>query len=86
MDGHPLIELAHMFYRVHSTTVNGERKLMETPRKFSPFYLAREEGFRDSIQRLAHNVISYAFARRALVFSLVVALFIARERFTRRSS
>ena len=63
MDGHPLIELAHMFYRVRSTIVNGERRLMETPRKFNPFYLVREKGFRDLIQRLAHNIISHAFAR-----------------------
>ena len=81
MDGHPLIELAHMFYRVCSTIVNGERRLVKTPWKFNPLYLARERGFRDLIQRLSHNVISHTFARWALVFSLVVALFIARERF-----
>ena len=86
MDGHPLIELAHMFYRVHSTIVNSECRLMETLRKFNPFYLARERGFRDLIQCLAHNVISHAFARQALVFSLVVVLFILGERFTWRSS
>ena len=42
MDSHPLVELAHMFYRVRSTIVNGERGLMESPRKFCPLYLARE--------------------------------------------
>ena len=83
MDGHPLIELAHMFYRVRSTIVNGKRRLVEAPWKFCPLYLACERGFRDLIQRLAHNVISHAFIRRAFVFSLVVTFFIAGERFAR---
>ena len=86
MDGHPLIELAHMFYRVCSTIVNGERWLVEAPWKFSPFYFACEGGFRDLIQRLVHNIISHAFARRALVPSLVVAFFIIGERFAWWSS
>ena len=86
MDGHPLVELAHMFYRVYSTIVNGECRLVEALWKFSPLYLARERRFRDLIQHLAHNVISHAFTRRALVFSLLVALFIAGERFAWRSS
>ena len=86
MDGDPLIELAHMFYRVRLTIVNGERRLVETSRKFGPLYLVRERGFRDLIQRLAYNVISHAFARRAIVFSLVVTLFIVGERFARQSS
>ena len=42
VDSYPLVELAHMFYRVRSTFVNGERGLMEPPRKFCPFYLAHE--------------------------------------------
>ena len=42
MDGHPLIELAHMFYMVRSTIVNGERRLMESLMKFRPLYLAHE--------------------------------------------
>ena len=86
MDDHSLIELAHMFHRIRSTIVNGERRLMETLRKFSPFYLARERGFKDLIQHLTHNIISHAFARRAFVPSPVVALFVARERFTQWSS
>ena len=75
MDGHLLIVLAHMFYRVHSTIISGECKLVEAPWKFRPLYPAHERGFRDLIQRLAHNIISHTFARWALVFSLMVALF-----------
>ena len=85
MDGHSLIE-AHMFYKIRSTIMNGEHRLMEMPRKFSPFYIAHEKRFRDLIQRLAHNIISHAFARRALVPSSVVAFFIVGERFAQRSS
>ena len=86
MDGRPLIELAHMFYRVCATIVNEERRLMETSQKFSPFYLARKWGFRDLTECLVHDVVSYAFARWAIIFSSVVRLFVAGERFTRRSS
>ena len=42
VDSHTLVELAHMFYKVRLTIVNGEHGLMESPRKFCPFYLARE--------------------------------------------
>ena len=83
MDNHPLVELAHMFYRVRSTIVNGERRLVETPRKFSHLYLACERGFGDLIQHPAHNIISHAFVRRAFVPSLMVAFFIIGERFAR---
>ena len=86
MDSHPLVELAHMFYRVRLTIVSGECRLVETPRKFSPLYLVCERGFGDLIQHPAHNVISHAFARRALVPSLVVVFFIIGERFARWSS
>ena len=49
MDGHPLIELAYMFYRVCLTIVNEERRLMEAPWKFNPFYPTCKGGFRDLI-------------------------------------
>ena len=42
VDNHPLVELAHMFHRICSTIVNGERGLMESLRKFRPLYLALE--------------------------------------------
>ena len=37
-----LIKLAHVFYKVHSTIVNSERRSMESLRKFHPLYLMRE--------------------------------------------
>ena len=42
VDSYPLVELAHMFYKVRLTIVNGEHGLMESPRKFYPLYLAHE--------------------------------------------
>ena len=81
MDGHPLIELAHMFYRVYSTIVNGESRLMESPRKFRPLYLAPERQFGDLIQRLGHGVISQAFTRWALVSTFLMVLFVVGETF-----
>ena len=86
MDSHPLIELTHMFYRVRSTVVNGERRLVEMPRKSCPFYLVYERGFGDLTQRLAHNIISHAFMRWALVPSPMVVFFIVGEGFARWSS
>ena len=59
---------------------------METPQKFSPLYPARKKGFRDLTERFVHNVISYAFARWAVVFLSVVRLFVTGERFTWWSS
>ena len=52
IDSHPLVELAHMFHRIHSTIVNGERGQMESPRKFRPLYLTCERWFWDLIQCL----------------------------------
>ena len=86
MDSHLLVELAHMFYRVCPTIVNEERRLMETSQKFSPFYPACKGGFRDLTERLVHDVVSYTFAGWAVIFSAVVRLFIAGERFARWSS
>ena len=86
MDGHPLIELAHMLYKVCLTIVNKERRLMEVPWKFSPSYLVCKRGFRDLILHLVHNVISHTFTRWALIFSPMVTLFIVGERFAGRSS
>ena len=67
MDSHFLIEVAHMLHWVHSTIVDGERWLMEPPRKYCPFNLAREEQLGNLVQCFAHSVIFQAFTSRALV-------------------
>ena len=42
MDSHPLVELAYVLYKVRSTVVHSESRLMELPREFYPFYLVCE--------------------------------------------
>ena len=86
MDNHSLIEVAHMFYRVRLTIVNGERGLMESPRKFCPLNLARERWSGDLIKCLAHSVISQAFMRQPFVPTFAMVLFIVGKRFAGWSS
>ena len=49
MDNHPLVKLAYVLYRVCLTVVHSESRLMESPRKLSPFYLACEGRLKDSV-------------------------------------
>ena len=72
MDSHSLIEVAHMLHKVHSTIVDGERWLMELPKKYWPFNLACEGQLGNLVQCFAYNVISQAFARWALVSTFVM--------------
>ena len=83
MDGHSLVEVAHMLHRIHSTIVDDERWLIESPRKSYPFNLVREGRLGNLVQCLAHSVISQAFARRALIPTFVMALHIVGERLAR---
>ena len=72
MDSHSLIEVTHMLHRVHSTIVDGERWLMELPRKYWPFNLVREGQLGNLVQCFAYSVISQASARWALVSTFVM--------------
>ena len=81
MDGHSLVEMAHMLHRIHLTTVNGEHWLIESPRKSCPFNLVREGRLGNLVQCLAHSVIVQAFARRAFIPTFVMVLPIVGERF-----
>ena len=76
MDSHSLIKVAYMLLKVRSTNVDGERWLMEPPRKYCPFNLAREGRLGNLVQCLAHSVISQTFVRRALVSMFVMVFFI----------
>ena len=80
MDGHSLVEMAHVIHRVCSTIVNGERWLIQSPRKSCPFNLVREGQFENLVQHLAHSVISQVFARRVLIPTFVMAFLIVGER------
>ena len=86
MNNHLLFELTYVSYRIRSAIINGERRLVESPRKFCLFYPPCEGWLRNLIQCLFHNVSSHSFARRAFAFSPVIALFIIREGFARWSS
>ena len=86
MDGHLLFELTYKFYRIRLAIINGERRLMESSRKFCLFYSPYEGWFRNLTQCLFHNISSHSFARRASVFSPVMALFIIGEEFAWWSS
>ena len=86
MDSHSLVKLAHMFYKVWPTIVKEERRLMEMPWKFSPLDPASKGWLRNLTKRLVHDIISYAFPGWTVVFSSVMRFFVARERFTWRSS
>ena len=80
MDSHFLVEMAHMLHRVCTTIVNGERWLIESPRKSCPLNLVCEGRFGNLVQRLAHSIISQTFTRQALIPTFVIALFIVEER------
>ena len=86
MDGHLLFELTYKFYRIRLAIINGERRLMESSRKFCLFYPSYEGWFRNLTQCLFHNISSHSFARRASAFSPVMALFIIGEGFAWWSS
>ena len=76
LDGHSLIKVVHMLYRVHSTIVDGEHLLMGLPRKYCRFNLTCEGRLGNLVQRFAHSVISQASARWALVSTFVMVFFV----------
>ena len=80
MDSHSLIKMAYMLHRIRSTIINGEHWLIELLRKSCPFNLMCEGRLGNLVQRLAHSVISQAFARRALIPTFVMVLLIIGER------
>ena len=86
MDGQSLVEMAHVIYRVCSTIVNGERWLIESPRRSFPFNFMHKGRFENLVQRLTHSVISQAFARWAFIPTFVIALLIIGERLARWGS
>ena len=86
MDNHLLFELIYVFYRIRSAIIHGERRLVESSRKFCLFYPPCERWLRNLTQCLLHDVSSHSFARRTFAFSSVRALFIIGEGFTWWSS
>ena len=86
MDSHLLFELTYVFYRICSTIIYDERRLVESSRKFCLFYPPCKWWLRNLAQCLFHNISSHSFTRRASAFSSVETLFIIREGFAWWSS
>ena len=84
MDGHSLIEVAHMLYRVCLAIIHGKRRLSESLGEFYLLNSPYKRRPRDLIQRLAHNVVSHTFLRGALMPTFVVVLLFVGERLTGR--
>ena len=82
MDGHSLIEVAHMLYGVCLAIIHGKRGLSELPGEFCLLNSLRERQPGDLTQRLAHNVVSHTLSRGALMPTFVVVLLFAGERLT----
>ena len=80
MDGHSLIEVAHMLYEVCPTIIHGKRGLSGPPGEFCSLNSTRERRLGDLIQRLAHSVVSHTFLRGALMPTFVVVLLFIGER------
>ena len=83
MDSHSLVEVTYMLCRVYLTIVHGEHWLSKPPTKFSSFNSTCERRSENLVLRLAHSVISQAFARRAPILVLTVVILITRDGFTK---
>ena len=59
MNRHLLFELAHMFYRIGTSIIHGERRLVKTSGKFCLFYSPNKGGLRNLAQSLLHDLRSY---------------------------
>ena len=71
-----------MLYRVYLTIVHGEHWLSKPPTKFSSFNSTCERRSGNLVLRLAHSVISQAFASRAPILVLIVVILITWDGFT----
>ena len=80
MDGHSLIEVAHMLYGVCPAIIHGKCGLNAPSGEFCLLNSSCKRGPGDLIQRLAHNIVSHTFSRGALMPKFVVVLLFVGER------
>ena len=80
MDGHSLIEVAHMLYGVCLAIIHGKHGLSEPLREFCSLNSSRERRLGDLIQHLAHSVVFHTFSKGTLMPTLVVVLLFIGER------
>ena len=74
MDGHSLIEVAHMLNEVCPAIIHGKSGLSEPSWEFCSLNSVHERRPEDLIQRFAHSVVSHTSARWALMPTFVVVL------------
>ena len=82
MDSHPLIKLAHVLHGVCFAVVNGEGWLLESSRKYSPFYVVCERWLGELIQCPTHGIVSQAFRRWAFTLTPPIVFFFVRKGLT----
>ena len=80
MDGHSLIEVAHMLYGVCPTIIHGKHGLSEPHGEFCSLNSTCERRPGDLIQRLAYSIVSHTFSKGALIPTFVVMLLFVGER------
>ena len=86
MDGHSLVEVAHVLYSICSTIVNGECWLVELPREYCPLNVTHEGQLGNLVQRLADSVTPQASSWRALVSMFMMVFNFVGKGFGRWSS
>ena len=80
MEGHSLVEVAYMLYRIRLTVVDGECWLVEPLREYCPLNVARERRSGNLVQCPIHSIISQASAWQALVsMFMMVFYFVGKD-------
>ena len=64
MNRHLLFELAYMFYKIGTSVIHGERRLVKKSGKFCLFNSPSKWGLRNLAQSLLHDLSSHSFPRR----------------------
>ena len=85
MNGHPLVEVAYVLHRVHSTVVHGERWLSKPLKKFSTFNPTGKRRLGNLIQSPTNSVIAQTLVRRTLPSPPIMMIFITPKGLIGRS-
>ena len=86
MNGHSLTKMTDMLHRIRSAIIQGECRLMESPKKTCTFYTSHKKGLSNLTQHFIYGIVPNAFMGWALILMLIAIFLFARESFTGRSS
>ena len=87
MNGHFLIKMVDMLYRIRLTIIKRESRLIKSPRKACTLYPPCKRRFCNLVQRFVHGLFSKALVRWILILTLMATIFlVARESFAGWSS